>query len=67
MYCLTLFYRNLQPFKVYGDDSEVLVNDAIDTQSKDLLKAWRVVLVESGKCVDYWKEGENENERIYQL
>ena len=67
MYVLTLFYRNVQPFKVYGDDPEVLRQDAEQTQAKDLLKAWRVVQVENGKCFDYWKEGENANEPAYQL
>lgn len=58
MYCLTVFYKGVRdPWKTYGNEDH-LSQTAQRLQDEKLIWAWRVVNVDSGTCVNYWKEGE---------
>lgn len=67
MYVLTLFYRHGSQVRLAGEDPTALEEDGAQAQRNGLIYAWRVVNRDSGKCTDYWKEGESEHNRAYQL
>ncbi len=67
MYVLTLFYRHGSQVRLEGTNAEQLEDDGIQAEHNGLIWAWRVVNRENGKCVNYWREGENEHDRAYQL
>lgn len=67
MYVLQLFYRHGSQVRLTNEDPTVLVDSGVQSQSQGLIYAWRVVNTGSGKCWDYWKEGEKDNERAYEL
>lgn len=59
MYCLELFYRHGSRVKLRGEDQDKLSSYGMEAKDAGLLTAYRVVHIEAGKCVDYWKENEN--------
>ena len=67
MYVLHLFYRFGSQVRLTNEDPVVLVESGEQAQRNNLIYAWRVVNLDSGKCWDYWKEGEREHERAYEL
>ena len=67
MYVLTIFYRLGSQVRLTNENADVLIESGEQSQRQGLIYAWRVVNQGSGKCVNYWKEGEREHERAYQL
>lgn len=59
-YVLAYFFKTGEglPTKLYGTNPDVMLMQARELQSRGALKAWRIVNTASGKCYDYWKEGE---------
>jgi hypothetical protein len=66
MYCLTLFYRYGSQVKLRHEDDTKLQGWAKEALDAGLLTAYRIVHVEAGKCIDYWKEDEGD-QPIYQI
>jgi len=67
MYVLTLFYRYGSTVKLSNENDEVLRESAEQSQRNGLIYAWRIVRREDGKCADYWREGEDVNQRLYAI
>ncbi len=67
MYVLTLLYRHGSQVRLTNEDPAVLEESGEQAQRNGLIFAWRVVNQDSGKCWNYWKEGERDNERAYEL
>lgn len=66
MYCLSLFYKGSNtPVKLRHEDELKLEGYAVEAQEQALVSAWRIVHIEAGKCINYWKEGECDGHRAY--
>ena len=56
MYCLELFYRHGSRVKLRLEDDMKLQGYAKEAIDQGLIDMYRIVHVEAGKMIDFWKE-----------